>query len=305
MRDRTDHPVRAQRGLPSRQPGRRTSGGYAFLPCPVTTGAMGLSWQRRGGCWSYIVRALGNRVWKSSIPTQPGVTAMRAMGFPRSVPIQAGPFAEGVPVIQRVHGGLPCLVQLDDGAGAARVPAARPGAVFHEGGIPRCPRLPPGAVDARDRRCDVSRPQVDQERLGGCRLPHDPGEQPGHRLRERAVDESRHDGVLKEAAFQDDRLPAAQASLGQPAPLAGRVCARLVRRVIPGRPGSPQAPRADCPQLVHGSGPDGVILGELAECPRVFPRRDSQSSTCLAVVVLPEPIIPAIKISRAVLTGQG
>ena len=39
----------------------------------------------------YGVRALGNRVWKSSIPTQPGVMVMRAMGFPRSVLTQAAP----------------------------------------------------------------------------------------------------------------------------------------------------------------------------------------------------------------------
>jgi hypothetical protein len=82
---------------------------------------------------------------------------------------------------------------------------------------------------------------------------------------------ARHDGVLQEAAFQDDGLPAAHAPLSQPAPLAGRVHARLVRHAIPGMARAPGGPRASCPQLVHGPGPDRVILIEFAERPRVFP----------------------------------
>jgi hypothetical protein len=40
---------------------------------------------------SYPVKALGNRVSKSKIPAQPGVMAIRAIGFPRSVATHAEP----------------------------------------------------------------------------------------------------------------------------------------------------------------------------------------------------------------------
>src|SRR5258708_31377300 len=39
----------------------------------------------------YAVSALGNRVWKSRIPTHVGVMGIRAMGLPRRVETHAGP----------------------------------------------------------------------------------------------------------------------------------------------------------------------------------------------------------------------
>jgi hypothetical protein len=69
-------------------------------------------------------------------------------------------------------------------------------------------------MDARDGRADIGRPQVNQKRFGGCGLALDPGEDLTYRTGGRTVDERRHDGVLQEAAFQDDRLPVAQATLG-------------------------------------------------------------------------------------------
>ena len=44
--------------------------------------------------------------------------------------------------------GSQAWYSLDDGIPAAQVPAAGPGAVFHEGEVPRGPRLPAGLVDA-------------------------------------------------------------------------------------------------------------------------------------------------------------
>jgi hypothetical protein len=148
-------------------------------------------------------------------------------------------------------------------------------------------------MDARDRRADIGRPQVNQKRSGGCGLAHDPGEDLMDRARGRTIDESRHDGVLQEAAFHDDRLPVVQAPLGQPAPLTGRVPAgAALGHAVPGTawPGRLQA--GCCPQPVLGPGADRVIGGALAE-------------HRVAVVVLPEPIMPSIKISCAAPTSQG
>ena len=58
-------------------------------------------------------------------------------------------------------------------------------------------------------------------------------------------------------------------------------------------------------QLVHGPGPDGLILVELAEGSRVFPLSRQPVLVHPAVVVLPAPIIPSTRISRAPLTGPG
>jgi len=69
-------------------------------------------------------------------------------------------------------------------------------------------------VDPRDRRAGVGRAQVNQERLSGRGLAHDPGEDLIDRAHRRAVDEGRHHRVLQEAGFQDDCLPATQAALG-------------------------------------------------------------------------------------------
>src|SRR6185437_14440813 len=128
-----------------------------------------------------------------------------------------------------------------------------PGAVLYERDVPLLGLSPPGAVDARDRRRDVGRPQVDEERLGRGRLAHDRVEYLGHRVRGGVVDEGRHDGVLQEDALQDERLPALLAPSGQAAPLADVVRARLRRWLSP--------------QPVHGPGPDGLVLVELAEGP--------------------------------------
>ena len=164
-------------------------------------------------------------------------------------------FGNGYRPYKLGHDGLPCLVQLDHGVLALEAAAACPGAVCHEGHVPRRPRVTPDAMDARDRRGDVGWPQVDQERPGGCGLPHDLGEDLLDRARGRAVDEGRHDGVLQEAALHDDRLPAAQAALGQPAPLNGRVHPRAargpaVRRPAPGACG-PAAARNRSSALVR------------------------------------------------------
>ena len=68
---------------------------------------------------------------------------------------------------------------------------------------------------------------------------------------------------------------------------------------------NPGARRPTSPQPVLGTRADGVIRGGLSEHPRVFSWRASQSPIRAAVVVLPEPIMPSIKISRAAPTSQG
>ena len=94
--------------------------------------------------------------------------------------------------------------------------------------------------------------------------------EPGHDVRGSVVDEGRHDGVLQEDALQDERLLAAEAPLGQPPPLAGRVHLRLARRDVPGVIRRPGRQRGGGPQLVHGPGPDRLVVVELAERPHVF-----------------------------------
>ena len=120
-----------------------------------------------------------------------------------------------------------------------------------------------------DRLADAGRAQVNQKRFGGCGLTLNPGEDLIYRARGRIVDEGGHDGVLQEAAFQDDRLPVAQATLSQPAPLTGRVRAGTARGpAILGAARRPGRLRVGCcPQPVLGPGPDGVIRGAFAEHP--------------------------------------
>ncbi len=120
-----------------------------------------------------------------------------------------------------------------------------------------------------------------------------------------AIGSSGRPEALQEGAVQDDLLPVPQAALGQPAPLTGCIYAGAARRrAVPGPTRRPGHLRNGCPQLIHDPGPDGVIPGEFAKRPCVFPRHDNQLSTFLAVVVLPEPIIPSIKISRAAPSSQ-
>ena len=144
-------------------------------------------------------------------------------------------------------------------------------------------------MDARHRRADAGRAQVNQKRFGGCGLTLNPGEDLIYRARGRIVDEGRHDGVLQEAAFQDDRLRVAQATLSQPAPLTGRVRAGTARGpALPGTARRLGRLRVGyCPQPVLGPGPDGVIRGAFAEHPHVFSPGRHQSplaspwSSCL------------------------
>jgi hypothetical protein len=62
------------------------------------------------------------------------------------------------------------------------------------------------------------------------------------------------------------------AALGQPPPLTDCIAARPARRLaVPGPARRPRPLRNGCPQLVHGPGPDRMILGEFAIRSRVFP----------------------------------
>ena len=63
----------------------------ADIEPPDVRNAAGSTWRRSGYCWFYCGKALGNRVWKSNIPTHSGVMAIRTVGIPRTVLTQAGP----------------------------------------------------------------------------------------------------------------------------------------------------------------------------------------------------------------------
>src|SRR5258707_15844325 len=81
-----------------------------------------------------------------------------------------------------------------------------------------------------------------QQRLGCHSLALDRSEDLPHRLRRRTLDKGRHDRVLQEGALQDDRLLAVPATLGEPAPLTGRIDTWISHSAI--SRGGPAAPRA-------------------------------------------------------------